>query len=343
MFKQHYVLMAPIGADDAGFGSMDRGDDVIPPSTIDDTPVDGAKDEAAAAEAAAAEALAAEAAAKAEKGEKGEKGEDDTEGDEQPRDEKTGKFAKKDKEERIPKSRFDAAVDKERQAREAAEGRLKELESQLKTVDRNADNEKLEGEIKTLEQQHTKLMLDGEAEKAAAVMSEIRMKERQIGIASNAALTEQAKEQAREEMRMELTIERLEGTYEEFDPKHENFDEGLVEMVVALQNRKITQGLSPSKALMAAATEVMTRISSDGGKGDKGDKGLAAAAKGADRKAEQVAKNLDAAKRQPASIKATGKDSDKAGETLPTVAGMSMAEFAALPESTKSKLRGDTV
>ncbi len=309
---------------------LDRGDDLdkLPPSTIDDTPVDGEKDEAAAAEAAAAEELAAKAA---EKG--------DTP-DEKPRD-ADGKFAKKDKEQHIPKSRFDDAVNKERQAREAAEGRLKELESQLKTVDRNADNDKLEGEIKTLEQQHTKLMLDGEAEKAAAVMSEIRMKERQIGIASNSALTEQAKEQAREEMRMELTIERLEGTYDEFNPEHENFDAGLVDMVLALQRHKISQGLSPSKALVAAATDVMKRMGSDGGKGEA--KGLAAASKGADRKAEQVAKNLEAAKRQPASTKAAGKDSDKAGESLPTVAGMSMAEFAALPESTKAKLRGDTL
>jgi hypothetical protein len=339
MFKQHFVLMAPIGEEGGDFGGLDRGDDVIPPSTIDDTPVDGEKDEAAAAEAAAAEELAAKAAAKAD-----ETTDEDEEGDDKPpRDEKTGKFAKKDKEERIPKSRFDDAVNKERQAREAAEGKLAELQKQLSTVDRNADNEKLETEIKTLEQQHTKLMLDGEAEKAAAVMSEIRMKERQIGITSNAALTEQAKEQAREEMRMELTVERLEGTYDEFNPNHEKFDEGLVEMVVALQIRKINQGLSPSKALVAAATEVMTRISSDGGKGDKETKGLAAAAKGADRKAEQVSKNLDAAKRQPASTKPVGKDSDKAGETLPTVSGMTMAEFAALPESTKSKLRGDTV
>lgn len=312
--------------------NIDRGDDLdkLPPSTIDDTPVDGEKDEAAAAEAAAAEELAAKAAEEAKK----------AEDEEKPRD-PDGKFTKKDKEQHIPKSRFDDAVNKERQAREAAEGQLAELQKQLKTVDRNADNEKLEADIKTLEQQHTKLMLDGEAEKAAAIMSEIRMKERQIGIASNSALTEQAKEQAREEMRMELTIERLEGTYDEFNPEHEKFDAGLVDMVLALQRHKISQGLSPSKALVAAATDVMKRMGTDGGTGEA--RGLAAAEKGADRKAEQVAKNLDAAKRQPASTKAAGKDSDKGGETAPTVAGMTMAEFAALPESTKSKLRGDTL
>jgi hypothetical protein len=325
MFKNLPWLMA--ASDDSGSaGAIDRGDDAdaLPFSTIDDTDEVDAK---AAADAAAAEELAARG---------------DEEGDEKPRDD-SGKFTKKTREvpDHVPKSRMDEAVTRERQAREAAEGQLKELQKQLQTVDRNADNDKLEADIASLEQQHTKLMLDGEAEKAAQVMKDIRLKERQIGISSSTAMTEQAKEQAREEMRMELTIEKLEGTYDEFNPDHDNFDAGLVDMVLALQRHKISQGLSPSKALISAASDIMKRMGSDGGTGEA--KGLGAAAKGADRKAEQVAKNLDAAKRQPASTKGAGKDSDKAGEQAPTVAGMTMAEFAALPESTKSKLRGDTV
>jgi hypothetical protein len=328
MFKRMPYLM---NDDDGkgGGGAVDRGDEI----KIAAAAADKAADEAAAAEAAAAEAAEAEAlAAAAAKGD---------EGDGEPARGPDGKFAKKDDkdEARIPKSRFDDAVAKERQAREAAEGRLAELQAQLKTVDRNADNEKLETEITDLEAAHAKFMLDGEVEKAAAAMRDIRMKERQIGISSNAALTEQAKEQAREEMRMELTIERLETTYEEFNPEHENFDPGLVEMVLAMQRHKIGQGISPSKALISAAADVMKRMHTDGGKGDP--KGLAAATKANDRKADQVKKNLDAAKSQPGDLKNAGKDSDKGGEAL-TWSG-TKEEFDAMPDSTKAKLRGDTI
>lgn len=315
MFKKNWYLMAE---NDGEGGDLpgDRGDDVIT-SVV---PADDAADDAAAEkEAADAEELAAKA------------GE---------RDPETGKFTKKtDDEARIPKSRFDDAVAKERQGREAAEGQLKELQKQLQTVDRNADNDKLEKEIGDLETKHAQSLSDGEVEKAATIMREIRMRERQIGISSNAAMTEQAKEQAREEMRMELTIERLEGTYDEFNPEHENFDPGLVEMVLAMQRHKIGQGISPSKALISAASDVMKRMHGDGGKGDA--KGLAAAAKVTDRKAAQVAKNLDAASRQPGDLKAAGKDSDKGGEGL-TWNG-TKEEFDAMPESTKAKLRGDTL
>ncbi len=326
MFVQRRIYMAPAGEGN-DLAGMDRGDDLedkLPPSTIDDS----VKQEANAEEAAVEELV--EQATKA----------DDS--DTPQRDEK-GKFVKKEREvpNHVPRERMQEAVDRERLAREAAEGRLRELESQLRTVDRNADNEKLEADIEKLEQQHAKLMLDGEAEKAAAVMKDIRLRERQIGISSNEALTERAKEQAREEMRMELTIERLETTYPEFDPNHQGYDDGLVEMTLALQRHKIGQGLTPTKALLAAASDIMKRMHSDGGKGEE--RGLAAAAKGADRKAQQVDKNLDTAKRQPASIKATGKDSDKGGEQAFNIGSMTQAEIAALPEATKRRLRGDEI
>jgi len=74
-------------------------------------------------------------------------------------------------------------------------------------------------------------------------------------------------------------------------------------------------------------------------------KGLGAAAKGVDRKTAAVAKNLDASKRQPASSKSLGADSDKYGQNAPTPSAedMSYEEFSALPESVKAKMRGDLV
>jgi hypothetical protein len=73
--------------------------------------------------------------------------------------------------------------------------------------------------------------------------------------------------------------------------------------------------------------------------------GLSAASKGQDRKSAAVAKNLDAAARQPASTKPVGADSDKHGQTkdIPEASQMTFAEFSALPDATKSKMRGDYV
>ena len=51
------------------------------------------------------------------------------------------------------------------------------------------------------------------------------------------------------------------------------------------------------------------------------------------------------AARQPASTKPVGADSDKHGQTkdIPEASQMTFAEFSALPDATKSKMRGDYV
>lgn len=302
---------------------LDRGDDVedkLPPSTIDDS-------KELTEEEKAAEALA--------------EGTKDAEDDEPARG-KDGKFVKKEREvpDHVPKARFDDAVGKERAAREAAEARAAELAARLKQEEKSADVEKMEADIEKLEQQHTKLLLDGESEKASQVMKQIRHAERQIAKMESDEKAGVAVNQAVEQVRMEAAIAKLESEYTVFNPDSGDFDQDLIDMVLDKQARLIqVDRMSPSKALLTAAAAIMKKFTPVESAPEN--KGLAAA-KGSDRKAEQVAKNLDTAKRQPASMKA-GKDSDKAGEDIPTVAGMTMTEFNALPESTKSKLRGDTL
>lgn len=84
----------------------------------------------------------------------------------------------------IPKARFDEAVGKEREAREAAERRAVELERQLaeraQAQVKTEQTEELEGRISEMEKQHAQFLLDGEAEKAAELMRAIRHTERQI-------------------------------------------------------------------------------------------------------------------------------------------------------------------
>jgi hypothetical protein len=264
--------------------------------------------------------------------------------EEQPRDEK-GKFTGKG----IPKARFDEAVGKERDAREAAERRAAELERQLAQASRQQEQStavaELEASIEALESKHAELLLDGDTAGAAKVMKDIRMSERQIARAESEAMVTQRTSQALESQRVNASIARLEADYAPLNPDSEVYDADLVELVLTKQRTLIQQqGYSPSDALTEAANTVMKRFGT-APQEPADEKGLAAAKQTADRKAEQVKKNLATAAKQPGSLKDSGMDSDKAGQTgtLPNVSQMTEEEFKALPESTKAKLRGDFV
>lgn len=264
---------------------------------------------------------------------------------EQPRAE-DGKFAKKSDgdEKMIPKARVDAMVKKETERAQAAEARANELAKSIREVGRSESLEKLEGEIQNLEAEQAKAIVDGDHEKAAAIMGQIRHKERQVQIDSSKSMSDQAKEQAREEIRLDLTIDKLELDYPMLAEGSDNYDADAVDMVLATQRQLMeTRGLSPSQALSEAAKKVMSKITV--AKADtKEDKptGLDKAKTVADRTQAQIDKNIETDKKQPASLKDTGLDSDKKGisENI-DVTKLSYDEFSALPEATKARLRGD--
>ena len=257
---------------------------------------------------------------------------------------KDGKFEAK-----IPKSRFDEAVGKERDAREAAERRAAELERQLKAGEqaavRTVEIEKVEAEIAAMEEKHAELITDGKAKEAAAVMKEIRMAERQIARAEADAAADVRITRTMEKQKFDTVVARVEADYPEFNPDSESYDSDLVELVLTKQNSLIrSQGLSPSIAMDMAAKDVAARfLTKAEAKADEV-KGLAKANAAEDRKQEQVKKNLDTQKRQPASLKESGIDSDKLGKTSEMdMSTMTADEINALPEATRARLRGDYV
>lgn len=272
--------------------------------------------------------------------------------DEQPRDEK-GRFAEKDTEKdvRIPKARFDEAVNKEREAREAAERRAQEAERKLAESAANKtaveEIERIEGEVEALEVKYQELLLDGNTAEAAKVMKQIRLAERQIATAEAESRAQATTARAIEADRLEAAIARLESDYPEFNTQSETYDEDLVGLVLAKQRTLMQEGMSPSAALTKAGKDVAGRFLKKQGetKEVKDDsKGLAAAAKQDDRKKEAVAKAIETQNAQPASTKEVGLDSDKLGEKgLPDVTKLTADEFEALPESTKARLMGNLV
>ncbi len=265
--------------------------------------------------------------------------------EDKPRDEK-GRFEKKEKEAVVPKHRFDEAVQKEREAREAAERRLAEATAKLKTEEEQIDVKKISDEIKELNNQHSRLLLDGEHEKAAEVMGKIQSKIEERAELRNNEKFSKATAQAVEQVRMDAAIAQLESSYPQFNKESDAFDQDLVDLTLAEQVRLIRQdNLSPSAALLKAGTKIMKKFAPAADtKADAEPKGLDAAKDG-DRKSKQVEKNLDTDKRQAPSMKDTGTDSDKIGKTKSDedISKMTPEEIAALPASTRARLRGDVL
>jgi len=254
--------------------------------------------------------------------------------EDQHRDPDTGKF--------VPKARFDEQLGKERLAREAAERRSAELEARLGQVSRSEDTAKLEESVTAMEKMHAKLLLDGDHEKAADVMRDIRLTERRIALQENQERSAQSASETREAIKMDLAIERLESKYEVLSPESENYNQDLVEEVLGWQSVYMERyRLTPSAALTKAADKVMATQSTPAAAEPA--KGLSAG-QPADtgRKQDQVARNLAAAGAQPANTRGVGQDSDKAGLTSKIdVSTLTQEDFAALPESMRAQLRGD--
>ena len=277
-------------------------------------------------------------------------------GDDQPR-EKDGKFAKKDKSNTIPKARFDEAVNKEREARENAEKRARELQERLNAlsaedrsrVEAGAQVEALEAKAVELTGKYSELLLDGQKEEAAKVMAELRKTERSIAAIESERKTGEIVSQRLESERTALVVARLESEHPQFNPDSEKYDDDLVQMVLMFQARYVQQEkLSPAAAMEKAANSVLDKFNMREVKDEEKDKPAPkskpdlAAEKAAQRTRDAVKKSVEAAKSQPSSMKDIGLDSDALGEKrLPDVTKMSAEEFAALPESTRARLRGD--
>ncbi len=320
-------LMKPLDdGDTGGGGAADRGDNF-------DAGDQSADDQSAANAGASEDDL--EVAT-------GEENKDGAEGD-QPRD-ATGKFAKKDRETTIPKSRFDEQVRKERERADAAERRLAEIEQQRQQVSRGADITKMENDVRELRAKERKALIAGNDKDAAELADQADRLNRAIAIEQARDMSAAAKEQAREEIRWDMTIESIEKQYPALDETSDAFDQDLSDDVVDAMNGIMRRERLPrSQALIRAVERVMERSKAPDEPSEG--KGLRSAAKADDRKEAAVKKNIDAASRQPASTKRAGADSDKHGQTgtLPDVSEMTAEEFAALPETTRAKMRGDFV
>lgn len=283
-----------------------------------------------------------------------------------PRDE-GGKFAKKerqadpDSEVRIPKSRFDEQVAKERDRAEVAERRAAELEARLNAQAQKTEPkvdpvaakvDDLEARIEALHDKRDGFLVDGNIERAAEVRREIRAIEKELREVERNTLRNDAEQIAArrldtqsEEQRIDTVVSELESEFSVLRNGSDEYDPRMVNFVLVEQQRLIDElRLSPHEALSRAGKETMELFGHkpSGAKGGQEDKPETPADK---RRVEARQKVADTMNRQPASLKDAGIDSDKAGQDKADldVNKLSEAEFNALPAAQLAKLRGDFV
>ena len=290
---------------------------------------------------------------------------DEVKTEDQPRDD-GGKFAKKerqadpDTEVRIPKSRFDEQVAKERERAEAAERRAAEAEARLNAQQPKEEKpdpvstkvDDLETRIEALQDKRDGFLVDGNTEKAAEVRREIRVLEKELREVERGALRQEAEQIAARRMEaqtaeqlIDTVVSKLESEFPVLNKASDDFDPRMVNFVLAEQQRLITElKLTPHEALQRAGKETMELFGHKpaGAKAEQEEKPETPAEK---RQREARAKVADTVARQPASLKDAGLDSDKAGQGKVDldVNKLTEAEFNALPAAELAKLRGDFV
>lgn len=327
MFRR---FMAP--ADDEGStggGAADYGNDFTP--TDDDAPETNPLREAA-------EPTAEEKALIT--GEDGEGAEG--EGEEAEGEEGEGKAKGKVKA-RIPLSRHEQILAKERKKRQEVEQRLAQYQRGNEVAKVNTDITAAETKVIELEKKYHAALGDGDIDEAQKLMSQIRGLDREINDLKADMKTAAAEARAVERVRYSVALERIEEAYPELNQDHEEYDPELTQDVVDLKATYESRGLTPTAALQKAvkrlvgtegrqqttAVEVTPRVKADE---------VAAA-----RKKEAVGKAIDASKRQPPASRNVGLNSDALGGGLNAKDVMRMGhdDFVKLSEDALAKLRGD--
>ena len=237
----------------------------------------------------------------------------------------------------VPKSRLDEVLAKQKALQ-------KQLDD-MKAAQEVAESAPEEYDFATKEVEYQSLVLDGEAEKAAALRQEMRKAERdQIAFEMRQEMT-QTVNQNQQATALQTAANDLEATFPVFDQNSESYNAEYTQEVIDLRDAFITQGHGAVEALGKAANFVVKSYdlveSGDEASALSGSKAPAKRADEVAKKRAEVSRKLRAADAQPPEL--PGESSANHGEKALDVASMSEDEFNALPEATLKRLRGDII
>jgi hypothetical protein len=232
----------------------------------------------------------------------------------------------------VPKARLDEVLAKQ-----------KALQKQLDEI--NAANEKAEEapesyDFDAKEVEYQNMVLDGETEKAVALRREIRKAERDTLEYEMRQEMSQTVNQDRQMTALQQAANAMEDAYPVFNRDSDDYNEDITNEVVELRDAFIMKGYEAVDALSKAVKYVVKDHDLD--QAQESAPSLAGKAQKSDelaKKRAQVNKKLKAADAQPPEL--PGESSAHHGERAMDLSAMTEEEFAALPEATLKRLRGD--
>ena len=232
----------------------------------------------------------------------------------------------------VPKARLDEVLAKQ-----------KALQKQLDEA--NAANVKSEKapeayDFDAKEVEYQTMVLDGESDKAVALRREIRKAERAELEFEMRQEMSQTVNQDRQQNALQQAATAMEEAYPVFDRNSDDFDEAITSEVVELRDAFILKGYEAVDALSKAVRYVVKDNELDGPSRDV--PSLAGIARKTDELAKKratVSRKLKAADSQPPEL--PGESSSMHGEKTSNLSDMTEEEFAALPEATLKRMRGD--
>ena len=258
--------------------------------------------------------------------------------------------APKPKQPFIPKSRFDQRTAQLRATErelEAARQQLKELETAKQRAEREA-NTLSEEQIQAKMTEANAALLEGDTEKAAKLQGEVFGALRQGTQAVEQSTGQQVDPNkiaadVRDQMTFEQTLERLYSEYPALDENSDKFDEAISQEAVELQSFYYQQGYTRAEATERAVTAVSrlhglesTVAQAEAPKANK----QADMAKRAQTQAKK--EKLSKAQKAPPSNIGSGGHNESSSDHM-DVESLTVEDWAALPDSVRARLLGDTL
>ena len=208
----------------------------------------------------------------------------------------------------------------------------------------NEDITALENDIIAKEKEYTRLLADGEIDKAAALMREIRVADRQITEAKSEMRVQASIAQTTEQVRYDAALERIESAYDALNPDSDAFDKEVLAEVVEMKIfYERMRSMTSTVVLQAAVKKILGQEDRSQEKATDIAPRVTKEDVAAARTKEAVSKNAAAAGKTPANFSKVGIDSDKAGGSLNAkdVMKMSQEDFKKLPDDVLARMRGD--
>ena len=278
-----------------------------------------------------------------------EESEEESESEEEPEEEEGSEEEDEDpkgKKENLP-IRLNKALeqrDREKIRADAAERELQEMRAKAgkKEAPEAEDPAKpIADELEVLYEQVEEARADGDTKLAAKLQRQIDANNRKLATMEAEAVARKTTTASVESQRFDAMVDTAESLIPALDPNSDEFDKAAVADLEHLVVGYERSGLSPTKALHKAV-KLLHKVDLNAPARKPEPKIEAGAeekaAKKPDAKKPDVKKAVDTQKRQPPDSSKRGVDNDSQDINI---AGLSDDEFAKLPESLKSKHRGD--